>query len=101
MEWGNIYTVSGIIGMALIMLGLWRTSSGRWHHSNALYELDTIIGASLIIMYQLHVKAYVTLPINVFLVIVCFRGLSSYAERYAKHYERRLAKRHKRTTRKH
>lgn len=90
MEWASPYTICGLSGMLLIMLGLWRTSSGRWHHSTAWYELDTIIGASLIIVYQLHVKAYVTLPINIFLVFVCFRGLSSYAERYTRAKKRVL-----------
>lgn len=93
MNLNDPYVISGLAGMALIVLGLWRTSSGRWRHTSGWYELDTVIGASLIIMYQLHVKAYVTLPINVFLVIICFRGLSSYAERYAIAQKRSLKRR--------
>lgn len=93
MDLTDIYTISGLTGMILIVLGLWRTSSGRWRHTSGWYELDTIIGASLIIIYQLHVKAYVTLPINLFLVIVCFRGLSSFAERYARVQKRSLRRR--------
>lgn len=91
----NLYVVSGVLGMTLVVNGLWRTSSGRWRHTNAWYELDMIIGASLIIVYQLYVKAYVTLPINIFLVVVSFRGLSSFAERYAQRQTRTNRKRKK------
>lgn len=93
MDFSDYHVWSGIAGMLFIVLGLWRTSSGRWRHSSTWYELDTIIGASLIIVYQLDAKAYVTLPINVFLVIICFRGLSSYAERYALRQKRSLKRR--------
>lgn len=99
MNFNDIYTIIGLAGMVLIMISLWRTSSGRWHHSYVWYELDTIIGASLIIIYQIHVKAYVTLPINVFLVFICFRGLSSFAERYAVRKQRVLKRRFRRHTR--
>ena len=93
MNFSDPYVICGLVGMAFIMFGLTRTTSGRWHHNSGWYELDTIIGASLIIIYQLHVKAYVTLPINIFLVIICFRGLSSYAERYAAQKKKALQKR--------
>jgi len=89
MDFSNPYVISGCLGVALVLFGLWRTSSGRWHHSTIWYELDMIIGASLIIVYQLHIKAYVTLPVNVFLVLISFRGLSSFAERYAQQGDRR------------
>lgn len=93
MDLTDRYVICGLAGMLIIMLGLWRTSSGRWRHRSVWYELDTIVGASLIIVYQLHVKAYVTLPINIFLVIICFRGLSSYAERYAAAKQKTLKRR--------
>jgi uncharacterized membrane-anchored protein len=92
MNFADPYTIIGIAGMILIMIALWRTSSGRWHHSSVWYELDTIVGASLIIVYQIHVKAFITLPINIFLVIICFRGLSSFAERYAVRKKRAISR---------
>jgi glucose uptake protein GlcU len=84
MNWTEPYTVIGIIGMLFILFGIWRTSTGRWTDKSVLYELDTIIGASLLIVYQLHYKAYVSLPIHLLVVFIAFRGLSSFAERYAK-----------------
>ncbi len=84
MNYRDPYVITGIIGMLFILFGLYRTSSGRWRHSSLFYELDSIIGASLLIVYQIHVKAYVALPINLMLVFVSFRGLTSFAERYAK-----------------
>lgn len=84
MYWTNPYTIIGTIGMILILIGIWRTSTGRWHHKSVLYELDTIIGASLLIVYQINMKSYVSLPINLVVVFISFRGLSSFAERYAK-----------------
>lgn len=93
MDFSDPYVIIGICGMVLMIFGLWRTTSGVWRHTSAWYELDTIIGASLLITYQLHVKAYVSLPINVFLVFVCFRGLSSYAERYAYKKTRHITRR--------
>lgn len=94
------YTIIGLTGMILILFGIWRTSSGRWHHSTLWYELDTIIGASLIIIYQLNIKAYVTLPINIVLVFISFRGLSSFAERYAKVKAHKLNKNKRKTSKK-
>lgn len=89
MNFSDPYVITGIIGMLFIVFGLYRTSSGRWRHSSLFYELDSIIGASLLIMYQIHVKAYVALPINLMLVFVSFRGLTSFAERYAKKVSRK------------
>jgi hypothetical protein len=90
------YTIIGIVGMLLVLLGIWRTSTGFWTSKSFLYELDTIIGASLLIIYQLHYKAYVALPINVILVYISFRGLSSHAERFAARELKRSRKRRSR-----
>lgn len=95
MNFSDPYVITGIIGMLFIVFGLYRTSSGRWRHSSLFYELDSIIGASLLIIYQIHVKAYVALPINLMLVFVSFRGLTSFAERYAKKVSHRKHNLHK------
>lgn len=95
MNYRDPYVITGIIGMLFILFGLYRTSSGRWRHSSLFYELDSIIGASLLIIYQVHVKAYVALPINLMLVFVSFRGLTSFAERYAKKVSHRKHRFHK------
>lgn len=99
MNWQDPYVLIGFVGMLLILSGIWRTTSGSWRHTSVWYELDTIVGASLIIIYQLHVKAFVTLPINAALVFISFRGLSSFAERYALTKKRKLNKKLKRLRR--
>jgi len=94
MDWNNSFTYIGITGMLLVLAGFWRTSVGKWNNKSFIYELDMIIGASLLILYQIHFKAYVALPINIVLVFVSFRGLSSYAESYAHSVKRAKHKKH-------
>ena len=98
-DWSNSYNFWGAVGVFLVLVGIVRTSYGSWRHNSLWYELDTVIGASLIIRYQLHIKAYITLPINVALVFISFRGLSSFAERYALRKERLLKRKIKQKTR--
>lgn len=81
LDWNDPYVYVGIAGVICILFGLWRNSIGRWKNKSLMYELDTVVGASLVIIYQLHVHAYVTLPINLVLVFILFRGLTSYADR--------------------
>lgn len=91
--WGDPYTYAGMLGVTLLLFGFWRTSIGRWTNKSPMYELDTVAGASLVIAYQLHVHAYITLPINIVLVIISFRGLTSYAERSRERKARKLRRR--------
>ncbi len=89
METIDPYTILGAIGVALRLFGFWRTSHGKWRSTSVWYELDTIVGASLIIVYEFQRHIYITLPINFVLVYISFRGLSSYAERYEQRQQRK------------
>ncbi len=80
-NWADPYTYCGIVGALLILLGFYRTSIGRWTNKSFWYELDNLTGAVLVVIYQLHVHAYVTIFLNIVWAVVAFRGLTSFAER--------------------
>ncbi len=77
-----MYTTIGIVGAMLVLFGFYRTSSGKWSGRSLWFELDNLIGAILLLTYQLHHKAYITVVLNFIWAFVAFRGLSSYAERH-------------------
>lgn len=77
-----MYNIMGIVGAAFILFGFYRTSIGRWTNKSLWYELDNIIGPSLLIAYQLHHHTYVSMVVNVVWVLVAFRGLRPFVSRY-------------------
>ncbi len=77
-----VYNILGTLGACLILLGFYRTSIGQWKNKSFWYELDNTAGALLLIVYQLHLHAYISVVLNVIWAIVAFRGLVSFAERY-------------------
>lgn len=77
-----LYDVIGFVGAALILFGFYRISIGRWTNKSLWYELDNLLGAIMVIVYQVHHKAYVTVLLNVIWAIVAFRGLIPFVERY-------------------
>jgi hypothetical protein len=77
-----LYNSIGIIGACLILLGFYRTSIGKWKNKSFWYELDNLVGALLIIIYQFHLRAYISVVLNVIWAIIAFKGLTSFAERY-------------------
>jgi membrane-bound ClpP family serine protease len=76
-----VSTAFGVVGATCILLGFYRTSIGKWTGKSFWYELDNLVGASLLIIYQLSIGAYVTLVLNVTWVIVAFVGITSIAQR--------------------
>ncbi len=82
------YDVIGSVGAFLILFGFYRTSIGKWKNKSFLYELDNTIGALLLIVYQLHLKAFISVTVNIIWAIVAFRGLTPFAERYIKRNSR-------------
>lgn len=79
----TIYNLVGFLGASLILLGFYRVSIGRWTNKSLWYELDNLMGAGLLVFYQIHTGAYVTVVLNTIWVIVAFRGLTSFATRYS------------------
>lgn len=76
--------ILGGIGACLILFGFYRTSIGRWKNKSFWYEMDNFIGATLLVVYQIHTKSYISLVVNVIWATVSFRGLTSFTERYEK-----------------
>ncbi len=79
----NIYAVLGVFGALLILFGFYRTSVGKWTNRSFWYELDNVVGPLFLIVYQIHLRAYISVVLNAIWAIVAFRGLTSFAERYA------------------
>jgi hypothetical protein len=75
------YNVLGVVGGIFILFGFYRTSIGRWTSRSLWYELDNALGAGLLIIYQVHVGAYISSVLNVIWAVVALRGVSSIAER--------------------
>lgn len=84
-----VFSILGFSGASLILLGFYRTSIGQWKTKSFWYELDNALGAILIVIYQVHLRAYITVVLNVVWAIVAFRGLSSFAERYERSKKRK------------
>lgn len=80
----STYDVLGLIGALLILLGFYRISIGQWTNKSFWYELDNIIGPFLLIIYQWHLKAYISVVLNAIWAIVAFRGITSFVDRYQK-----------------
>ncbi len=76
-----VSTAFGLAGASCVLFGFYRTSIGKWTGKSFWYELDNLVGASLLIIYQLSIGAYVTLVLNVTWVIVAFVGITSIAQR--------------------
>ena len=76
------YDIIGIAGAVLILVGFYRLSIGKWQNKSLIYELDNLVGAALLAVYQLYHHAYITMVVNVIWAIIAFRGLTSFAERY-------------------
>lgn len=77
--------VVGAVGAMLILLGFYRTSVGKWTNKSFWYELDNLVGAGLLIIYNLNRQAYVSLVLDIVWVMVALRGITSIAERHGQH----------------
>lgn len=78
----NWYDAAGAVGAALVLSGFYRISVGKWKNKSFWYELDNLIGALLLVIYQFHAGAYISVVVNVIWASVAFRGLTSLTERY-------------------
>lgn len=83
-----LLTFIGTTGAALILFGFYRTSIGRWTNTSFWYELDNLLGAGLLMIYNLNRSAHISVVLDVVWVIVALRGITSIHER------RRLSKKH-------
>ena len=77
-----VYNVIGTLGAILVLLGFYRTSIGKWKNRSFIYELDNLVGALLLVIYQFHHHAFISVVVNVIWAAVAFAGLTSFAQRY-------------------
>jgi hypothetical protein len=87
-----LFNILGVVGASLILLGFYRTSIGKWKNKSFIYELDNLVGATFLIIYQFHYHAFISVTLNIIWAIIAFRGLTSFAQRYsmkAKHKKTR------------
>ena len=86
-----VFNGLGIIGACMLLFGFYRVNSGRWGNKSFWYELDNVIGASLIIIYQIRYHAYVTVVVNAIWAIVALFGLIVFMRRLHHHRKKRRA----------
>lgn len=86
-----IYNGLGVIGAVMLLFGFYRVNSGKWSNKSFWYELDNVIGASLIIIYQIRYHAFVTVVVNAIWALVALWGLLVFFRRVHHHRKRRGA----------
>lgn len=84
-----IFNALGIVGALMLLFGFFRVNSGRWSNKSFWYELDNVIGAALIIIYQIRYHAFVTVVVNAIWACVALWGLTVFLRRYHHHRTRR------------
>ena len=83
------FNVLGIVGASMLLFGFYRANSGKWSNKSIWYELDNVIGAVLIIIYQIYYHAYVSVVLNLIWAGVALVGLSVFFRRVHVHRTRR------------
>ncbi len=73
--------VVGAVGCLFFLFAFYRTSIGKWTGRSLWYELDNVIGATLLAYYSVHKQAYINIFLNVIWLLVAARGLSSIIDR--------------------
>jgi Na+-transporting NADH:ubiquinone oxidoreductase subunit NqrB len=86
-----IYNVLGMIGAAMLLFGFYRVNSGKWTNKSFAYELDNLVGAVLIIIYQVRYHAFVTVVVNAIWAIIALIGLVVFVRRMRHHRRKRRA----------
>lgn len=78
----NWFTLVGITGAVLILFGFYRTSIGRWTNKSIWYELDNLLGAGLLMIYNLIIGAHISVVLDIVWIVVALRGITSIVERH-------------------
>lgn len=79
------YNALGIAGSVLLLFGFYRATTGKWNNKSFWYEFDNILGAVLIIVYQIHYHAYVSVVVNLIWAGVAVVGISVFFHRVRRH----------------
>lgn len=81
--------ILGIVGTILLLFGFFRVNSGKWDDKSFWFELDNLLGASFIIIYQLYYHAYVTVIANAIWGVIALWGLIMFVRRLHHHRQRK------------
>lgn len=90
------FNALGIIGAVMLLFGFYRINSGKWSNKSLYYELDNVVGAALVIIYQIRYHAFVTVVLNAIWAGVALWGIIIFFRRYHGHRKRRGHTAHKR-----
>lgn len=85
-----VYNFIGTLGAVCLLFGFYRISIGKWKNKSFLYELDNLMGAVFLIIYQLHLRAYISVVLNLIWTLVAFKGIVSFAERYREQHQHHI-----------
>lgn len=85
------YNVLAIIGSVLLLFGFYRVNTGKWSNKSFWYELDNLVGAIMIIAYQIHYHAFVSVVVNIIWGGVAVAGLVVFLRRAHWHRKKRRA----------
>jgi hypothetical protein len=85
------YNLLGLVGAGMLLFGFYRVNSGKWTNKSFFYELDNLVGAILIIIYQVRYHAFVTVVLNAVWAAVALWGIIVFYRRYHAHRKRRRA----------
>ena len=83
--------IVALIGALLLLFGFYRVNSGKWTNKSFWYELDNVVGATLIIIYQIYYHAFVTVVVNFIWAVVALFGIITFVRRAHYHHKRRRA----------
>ena len=86
-----IFNLLGIAGSILLLFGFYRVSVGRWNNKSFWYEFDNVLGALLIITYQIRYHAFVSVVVNLIWGAVALWGVVTFARRVHHHRRRKQA----------
>lgn len=88
----TLLNIIGATGAALILFGFYRTSIGRWTSKSFWYELDNLLGAGLLMVYNLNRDAHISVVLDIIWIVVAMRGITSITERYERKKHQRKSK---------
>lgn len=77
----SLVDLIGLVGAALIVFGFLRISLGIWTSRSLWYEIDNLAGASLMVLHEWLIGAYIPMVLSIMWAVVALKGLTSFAER--------------------
>lgn len=93
----SVVDLIGLTGAALIVFGFLRISLGMWTSKSLWYEVDNLAGASLMMVHELLIEAYIPMVLSIMWAVVALKGLTSFAERSDEQRLKRIMKIRKET----